>query len=285
MTLILLLLGCAFEPPIVPELPPPPLAVPDAPEMAERSEPVPEVDHETDSIEEPIEQPPEPEPASPVSHSRPVSDFSSRLEIVPVALDQPTRPRHKGTGLLVGAGLASAIGLGFNVWRASYLASICREDGDLNDAIGCALGPIGMVPMSAMAWMGNFSSIGLAATGGAVLGRYHGISAASAGEPGRTGVGAIASGVSLLSLGVATGFGLRMWMFTDSSCVNDTCRTREVYGYFAGLQLSAMTTAAGAALLAYGVGVRKHRRRAMATIRVAPDFGWTHTGLSVSGRF
>jgi hypothetical protein len=275
MTLMLFLLGCAFEPPMVPDLPPSHVVVPDAPEAAEPAEPM---EHDTDRTEEPPETKPESAPSPPVE-----------AEIVPIVPSQSALPKHNGTGLLAAAGFAGAVGIGFNVWRAYSYAGLCAVEGELERALGCTFGAVGIFPMTAMAWMSNLSSIGLAATGGAVRGRYDGIESIRKGRPGKPGVAAIASGAAMVGLGVAAGVGLRLWMSDDSPCEGadavETCLRRRTYGYFAGLQLSAMTTAAGAGLLAYGVGVRKYWRRPVATIRVSPEIGWAHAGLSLAGTF
>jgi hypothetical protein len=87
------------------------------------------------------------------------------------------------------------------------------------------------------------------------------------------------------------GIGVRGWLITslfercEGHDVPEPCMRRQIWGYFAGLQLSGMAAAAGAGLLAYGIAVRKSGPSRMTNLRLAPEIGWSHTGFSLLGSF
>jgi hypothetical protein len=210
MMLCAVLLGSTLQPPTLPE-PPVFEAGPDIDEEEPlfSDDPFAPTSEATGEAEPGADEPAELEPETWDTPSDPPStaldqDFLPERPDLEFESPEPL-PKQRGTGLLLGAGAAGLVGIGFNVWRARMFSDICALESGLARAFGCTIGAIGMFPLTAVTWTANIGSIGLAAAGGSLRGEYDGRSTIRNGEGKRTGIGGIAAGASLLAVGVGVG--------------------------------------------------------------------------------
>jgi hypothetical protein len=309
MILEVVMLVGSLGPANVPEAPPPADADPPVQRPADAGPPVPAENPATaeeDAVAEPVDEAagPQPQPGwddepadAPATTVVEPGDLepapaTSIDASVPAKPELPEVPTKRGTGMLAGAGAAGAAAIGFNIWRAIAFADICAVEDELGRAIGCTFGALAIFPLTATAWTGNLGSIGLAAAGGVMRGKYDALETIHAGEKPRSGIGTIAAGATLMGLGITAGIGVRAWLLSGdffSGCQTpelEDCMRRRVHGYFAGLQLSGSFTAAGAGLLSYGVTLGKYKSRfAPHSFRLIPQITYDRVGLSLTGRF
>ncbi len=239
--------------------------------------------------------------------------------VAPAPAPAIAKPEYKrGTGLLIGAGVAGGVAWILGLTRMGFVKQ-CTDQLQSTDDVptgteavrtcsfkaGAANAIMAIFQMPA-----NWASWGLAAGGGAVRGRYDGVEQSWLnGKSKKTGA-FIGAGAALLAVGVIGRVTAGVLVFrpyrnfandlvdagTDTGKVDDAVDrfSGAVRGRLFGLQLSSAMIGAGAGLLAYGVAYRKNfdsENRRRQQVRVAPqlDFdprtGASFTGIAMSGRF
>jgi hypothetical protein len=229
------------------------------------------------------------------------------------------KPEYKkGTGLLIGAGVAGGVAWILGLTRMGFVKQ-CTDQLQSSDDVptgtaavrtcsfkaGAANAVMAIVQIPA-----NWASWGLAAAGGAARGRYDGVDQAWLnGKSKKTGA-FIGAGAALIAVGVIGRVTAGVLVFrpyrnfandlvdagADTGKVDEAVDrfSGAVRGRLFGLQLSSAAIGAGAGLLAYGIAYRKNfdsETRRLQQVRIAPqlDFdartGGSFTGISMSGRF
>jgi hypothetical protein len=195
---------------------------------------------------------------------------------------KPAAPRHTGKGLIIGAAAAGGVGFALNAGRVAWHLRSCRPNHVADEIYygGCLVSAYGDVFLSIPSWFANMASIGLAAGGGALKGKYE----AHAGRK-RDARKAIIAGATMVGVGGTAYLIARFARFAAIGCVTRGglgCYRGVYTGTTIGIQLGLTTAAVGAGILAFGDQYKRQRRR---QIQVAPDIGATFTGITVSGRF
>lgn len=206
-------------------------------------------------------------------------------------------PRRNGKGLIIGAAAAGGVGLALNAGRVAWQLRGCRRrglgvlPGGDYDYGGCLISSFGDVFLSIPAWFANLASIGLAAGGGALRGKWE----ARSGRP-RDARKMIIAGATMVGVGGAAYLAARFARLAAIGCIDRSLRAgagddlgrtvgcyRGVYaGTTIGIQLALSTAAAGAGVLAFGDQYRRERAR---TLQVEPVVSSTYLGVQLGGRF
>jgi len=182
--------------------------------------------------------------------------------------------------MIAGAAVAGGIGIALNAGRIGWHMSTCRAvDRDLLRS-SCFASIWGDVFLAVPAWFANMGSIGLAAGGGVMRGRWE----AATGRK-RDARKMIVTGAVLVGVGGAVYITSALARFATVGCYGSSlgCYRGMYIGTTVGVQVGLSTAAAGAGLLAFGDQYRRRARRY--SVAVAPQLSREYAGLSISGRF
>jgi len=204
-------------------------------------------------------------------------------------LPPPPRPRYRGTGLFIGAGVTFAVALAEQIVAHVLVKRQCidpiaanammetdpvvidpndppdPEDlpGNPTDELGeivtqCAPGVVPALALRVHSDLGLLAMIGMSAAGGALRARRRAWDGVFEGTPHADFVGLRAAGIGLLAGGVITWFSTSAasWAWL-TSCETGRCATRARLMNFTTRDASALMVAAGAGMLAFS---ETHRR-------------------------
>jgi hypothetical protein len=184
-------------------------------------------------------------------------------------------PEQTGVGMLVTGPILVAVGVPFSflgnaAWRVSC--------GPLDTNSACAGGTAASVAGHTVAGLAFGTGILLTGLGGSRKGQYDGKR-----DPSRSPTGFIAGGAVVLPLSLVGMLSVRTVLLTQAiECETEACVAQFQSVSTITVSALALTAAAGAGLLMYGVGYNKHRQgRAM----ILPQVGRGFAGLSLTGRF
>jgi hypothetical protein len=203
----------------------------------------------------------------------------------PAPVDRPVAaPKMSGRGLVIGAAVAGGVGFALNAGRVAWHLRACHPTSRIDDLYGgCLVSAYGDVFLSIPSWFANLASIGLAAGGGALKGKYE----AHHGSPKpRDPKKAIVVGATLVGVGGTAYLVSRFARFAAVGCLGRGgfgCYRGVYAGTTVGIQLGLSAAAVGAGVLAFGDQYRRAKRRR--EIQVSPTIGATFNGVTVSGRF
>lgn len=204
----------------------------------------------------------------------------------------PPEP-SRGSALLIAGAAAGGVGLIANVGRIVILNSTCRnaliQSGE-EAQLSCGVNRAGsFILFTGLAPLSNIASAVLLGVGGSKRGINDAYRAAHRGGQDRSGGGALAAGIAMLTTGVIGYLGVRVYAFTDLNgaitCQADgECFLRRWSIYLAGIETMQATAAAGAGLLGYGAGLRKGRA-SYPRVSLQPILAPTYAGIGLGGAF
>lgn len=205
-------------------------------------------------------------------------------------LPPPPRPRYRGTGLFIGAGVTFAVALAEQIVAHVLVKRQCIDPiaanammdsdpvvidpdnppdelpGNPTDELGeivtqCAPGVVPALALRVHSDLGLLATIGMSAAGGALRGRQQAWDGVFEGTPHADYVGLRAAGIGLIAGGIVTWFSTSAasWAWL-TSCDNGRCATRARLMNFTTRDASALMVAAGAGMLAFS---ETHRRASM----------------------
>lgn len=265
--------------------------------LARAAEPV--ADPSWDEPEDPVTDPAAtPTEADPAEAAMPEPEPTPPIQPAPLLATRPTPP--KGLGLMIAASVTGGL-----AWVTVFarLAAIDRcktaagqavlgNESGFQAASACFRSAGSLVSLTPLGWLLNDATYGLAPAAGVFRGRYDGVNAAWDGKPMRNTKVLIGVGAGLLGVGVV-GRIATMVAFLRQFNVDRLFQRYPLSAHFVLAQLSAASIAGGAGMLGYGLAYEKQfttedtRRKAagLANVRIAPQLGWSYSGISVTGRF
>jgi hypothetical protein len=230
--------------------------------------------------------------------------------VVPVpapALGPVIKPvHHKGTGLMIAAGVTGGLGWviafaklsALNSCKSAIGQAVLAGSGGASAFAQCLKSTGSMVGLTVPGWIVNDVTYGLAPAAGVYRGQYDGTNAAWEGKPQRPTPVFIGVGAGLLAGGiagrVATFVAFLRQLNPQRALDGHIPFERYPLGaHFVLQQVAAASIQAGGGLLGYGLAYNKakttedRRRQAagLANVKLAPQVGWAYTGLGLTGEF
>lgn len=185
--------------------------------------------------------------------------------------------RRNGNALMIGGGVALAVGTALNVTRVLLVTGPCQTESQ----DGCSAG---WYAASFGGWAANLTGIGLAAFGGAVRGRADASDRAERlrrSRPRLIGIGAALVGVGVLANLVVRGMWLDDYKTPGGVVFFDFAQPGDAIAYYGTLQGTSIGIAAGIAMMTYATADPLVAPR----VAVTPMLGGRSAGLQVGGRF
>lgn len=300
------------KPKAAPAKPTPPPAKPNA-----EPEPAPTAEPEPAPVEDPgwsvpqLDEPPQPESTGPApTETSPPDSGEVAPPLAPpelpgdetqaqaFRLPPPERPFYGGTGLMIGAGVTFAVALSEQIVAHILVKRRCIDPigaGAIEDTADfgqiftqCAPGVLPALALRVHSDLGLLATIGFAAGGGALRGQRDAWDDVFRTPKPRKVAGLRIGGIALIGTGVVTWFstGAAAWGVLGK-CRTSRCANAARAMAFSTRHVSAVLVAAGAGMLAYAEGHRRHTSRYQRDklMTVQPVVGFGVTGLAVSGSF
>jgi hypothetical protein len=205
------------------------------------------------------------------------------------------RPRFKGVGLLATGGALAGTSLALTIARSVLLKKNCPLE-DPMGAAQCTYDFGSDIGLAASTWSINLATIGFAAPGGVLLGRYHAWEDSTTGRVRKAetimGVGGGLLGAGIVGVGTSIGLAFAL----PARCVDkelqsgdplagDRCLLKAFPAWTMTNWASFAMIGTGSAMLGYGIHYRKHRGTVLSQLQPSPFFGRTYAGIGMSGRF
>jgi hypothetical protein len=238
------------------------------------------------------------------------SDPAAATTVPPAALPPPvvpgpmvvTRPAPPtGLGLMISAGVTGGLAwvtvfarlAAINRCKTAVGEAVTGMESGVGAASACFRSSGVLVSLTPIGWILNDVTYGLAPAAGAYRGKYDGVRAAWDGAPNRPAPVFVGVGAGLLAGGVVGRIATMVAFWRQFGSIDRVFSKYPLGAHFVLAQLSAASIQTGGGLLAYGLSYQRRRngeenRRkeaGLAKLKVAPQLGWSYSGVALSGRF